>query len=178
MTHCPQRDTATLRCRGDFDLFYAVTLNLEIGRYGRSRAFGRVLSRHCGSCVPAGLVCQLVLLAMQLRTYRKTRHSSLLILAICSALAVSYLASGFATALYASRPTILWRLYLAMEVVFAAQIVLAIWGSASLFREFAQRRGGKEPEISQPAIPSTAIVADLERVLFQHPMKEPVVAQN
>jgi Peptidase C13 family len=106
----------------------------------------------------AGLVCQLVLLAMQLRTYRKTRHSSLLILAICSALAVLYLASGFATALYASRPTILWRLYLAMEVVFAAQIVLAIWGSASLFREFAERRGGKEPEISQPAIPSTAIV--------------------
>lgn len=105
----------------------------------------------------AGLVCQLVLLAMQLRTYRKTGHSSLVILAICSALAVLYLGSGFAAALYAPSSTILWRLYLVMEIVFAAQIVLAIWGSASLFREFAKRCSGNESEISRPEAPSVAI---------------------
>ena len=95
----------------------------------------------------AGLGCQLTLLVMQLRTYRKTRHSSLAILAICSALAILYLVSGFAAGLYAPETKSLWRLYVAIEMVlFSSQIGLAIWGSASLFRAFADRSGGNEPD--------------------------------
>ena len=99
----------------------------------------------------AGLGCQLTLLVMQLRTYRKTGHSSLVFLAICSALAILYMVSGFAAALYAPNTKSLWWLYLAMEIVlFSAQIALAIWGSASLFRAFADRCGGNEPGNGAP----------------------------
>jgi hypothetical protein len=56
----------------------------------------------------AGLACQLTLLAMQLRTYRKTRHSSLTILAIGSALAILYLVSGLTAALYARSVASVW----------------------------------------------------------------------
>ena len=73
------------------------------------------------------LLCQLILLVMQLRTYRRTGHSSLLILAIATALAVLYLGSGFAAAVYASTPSVLSRLYLGMEVLFVVQAVLGIW---------------------------------------------------
>lgn len=106
----------------------------------------------------AGLGCQLTLLVMQLRTYRKTGHSSLVFLAICSALAILYMVSGFAAALYAPNTKSLWWLYLAMEIVlFSAQIALAIWGSASLFRAFADRCGGNEPGNGRPEVRIIAV---------------------
>ena len=106
----------------------------------------------------AGLGCQLTLLVMQVRTYRKTRHSSLAILAICSALTILYLVSGFAVALDAPKTKSLWWLYLAIEIVlFSTQIGLAIWGSASLFRAFADRTGGNEPDKGHPEARATAM---------------------
>jgi hypothetical protein len=101
----------------------------------------------------AGLVCQLTLLAMQLSTYRKTKHPSLAILAIGSALAILYLVPGFVITLYAPRTMSLWWLYMAMEIVlFSTQIVLGIWGSASLFRAFADRCSGNGLDSSPPNI--------------------------
>lgn len=101
----------------------------------------------------ASLACQSALLAMQLRTYRKTGHSSLAILALGSALAILYVGFAFATALHAPGTTISLWLYLVMEIVFAAQIVLAIWGSWSLFRAFAARSGRDDLEIKRPEVP-------------------------
>lgn len=90
---------------------------------------------------------------MQLRTYRKTGHSSLAILALGSALAILYVGFGFAAALHAPGTATSWWLYLVMEIAFAAQIVLAIWGSWSLFRAFAARNGGDDLEINRPQVP-------------------------
>src|SRR5581483_3906637 len=100
----------------------------------------------------ASLACQSILLAMQLRTYRKTGHSSLAILALGSALAILYVGFGFAAGLHAPGTATSWWLYLVMEIVFAAQIVLAIWGSWSLFRAFAVRNGGDDLEIKRPEV--------------------------
>jgi len=93
----------------------------------------------------ASLACQLILLAMQLRTYRQTRHSSLVILAIGTVLAVLYLGSGFAAALHAPGSTMSRWLYWVMVIVFGAQIVLALWGSASLFHAFAAQSAINRP---------------------------------
>jgi hypothetical protein len=94
---------------------------------------------------------------MQLRTYRRTGHSSLLILAIATALAVLYLGSGFAAAIYSSTPSVLSRLYLGMEFLFFAQAVLSIWGASSLFRAFATRYAQGSPEIDRSAAPGGLI---------------------
>ena len=113
----------------------------------------------------ASLLCQATLLAMQLRTYRKTGHSSLAILALGSALAVLYIGFGFAAALYAPGTATSWWLYLVMEIVFAAQIVLAIWGSWSLFRAFAARCGGNDLGISRPEASIPAMVVRTDNLL-------------
>ena len=105
----------------------------------------------------ASLLCQATLVAMQLRTYRKTGHSSLAILALGSALAVLYIGFGFAAALHAPGTAASWWLYLAMEIVFTLQIVLAIWGSWSLFRAFAARCAGNDLDISRPETPIPAM---------------------
>jgi hypothetical protein len=85
----------------------------------------------------ASLLCQLTLLVLQLRTYRRTGHSSLLALATGSALAILYLGGSFAASLYASKPVVLERLYLALVILFTATAGLGIWGARSLFRAFA-----------------------------------------
>ncbi|MGB6486047.1 MAG: C13 family peptidase [Steroidobacteraceae bacterium] len=106
----------------------------------------------------AAFACQLTLLAMQLRTYRKTKHLSLLILAISSTLAILYLVAGVAAALHAPRTTTLWWSYLAVEIVLVStQVVLGIWGAAWLFKAFADRCTGIEPDISRPGAPIIAM---------------------
>jgi hypothetical protein len=95
---------------------------------------------------------------MQLRTYRRTGHSSLLILAVATALAILYLGSGFAAALYASRASVLWRLYLGLDILFVLQAVFAIWGAASLFRAFAARYARSNLEIDGSAVPGPLMV--------------------
>ena len=100
------------------------------------------------------LVCQLTLLVMQLRTYRRTRHSSLRVLAIATISGVLYLAAAVATGLEASRTSLAWKLYLAAVIAFVFQVALQIWGTASLFRAFegrpargAGRSGGSGAEV-------------------------------
>jgi hypothetical protein len=106
----------------------------------------------------AGFACQLTPLALQLRTYRKTKHLSLVILAIGSALAILYLVAGFAAALYAPRNTTLWWSYLAMEIVlFSTQIALGIWGAAWLFKAFTDRCSVNGPDIGRPEASTIAM---------------------
>jgi Peptidase C13 family len=101
----------------------------------------------------AGFACHLILLVLQLRTYRKTRHLSLVLLAIGSALAILYMVAGTAAALHAPRTTTLWWSYLTLEIVsFSMQAVLGIWGAAWLFRAFADRCGVPGPDTARPGI--------------------------
>jgi hypothetical protein len=98
----------------------------------------------------AGFACQLILLVMQLRTYRKTKHLSLVILAIGSALAILYLAAAFAAVLHTPRTTTLWWSYLAIEItLFSTQTVVGIWGAAWLFKAFADRCGVNGPDVGR-----------------------------
>jgi hypothetical protein len=96
------------------------------------------------------LLGQLTVLVLELRTYRRTRHSSLLILALAGALAVLYLALSFVAGLATSGAILVWRLYLAAVVVFILQLAIGIWGIAWLFRAFSARhaQAGSETDRS------------------------------
>src|SRR5579863_6258790 len=104
----------------------------------------RLLSSYLGI---GSLLCQLVLLAAQLQTYRRTGHSSLLWLSASSVLAVLYLVCSRGAAFYASNAAILMRLYWLAASLFGLQAVFAIWGTLSLLRAFAPQAGGREIDL-------------------------------
>lgn len=99
------------------------------------------------------LLCQLVLLAAQLRTYRRTGHSSLLWLSASSVLAVLYLGCSYGVAFYASNAAILVRLSWLAASLFGLQAVFAVWGTLSLLRAFAPQARGREIDLARPVEP-------------------------
>jgi hypothetical protein len=91
-----------------------------------------------GIYVVAG-VAQLVQLAIQVYGLRRTPHRSIAMLSLATCAGLVYLAAGFGVSILP--PSSVWVARLAFVVVaaFALQIVLGLWGTASLLREFRRR---------------------------------------
>lgn len=97
---------------------------------------------------------QLIFLVLQLLTYRQRRHPSLLILSLASVVAVAYFTLGYFATLHPSSHGYSWRLYLAMELTFATQIVLSIWGASWLLRTFGKGVNEEATHDASPALPA------------------------
>jgi tellurite resistance protein TehA-like permease len=85
-----------------------------------------------------GLVTNLVLLALQFGAYRKTKHSSLAVMAVATTIALlNVLAFGGARAFWAPSHIPL-AFYVAMASLLSIQSVMALLGLRWLFRAFEQ----------------------------------------
>ena len=83
-----------------------------------------------------GLVTQLVLLFLQVRTFARTRHNSLALLAAGSGIGAIYLALC-AWASMVSLPTIYQKpIAYAGALLWTVYAILGIWGAAWLFQTF------------------------------------------
>jgi hypothetical protein len=91
-----------------------------------------------------GVVTNLVLIALQIGTYRKTKHRSLAVMAFASTLGLLYvLASYEARQFWASGHNPL-AFYLLAAALLTVQSLTGVWSVWSLFRAFEQahaRRG-------------------------------------
>jgi hypothetical protein len=81
-------------------------------------------------------IVQVVLLGLQIYTYRRTGRYSLLLLLVASI--AGLLASALARILNseALHPHVRGGVFDAMILVYAAYMVLGIWGTAALFRSY------------------------------------------
>jgi hypothetical protein len=83
-------------------------------------------------------ITQVVLLGMQIYTYRRTRHYSLALVVVASVLGL--VASIFIRILNSEVlvPRLRTGVFDAMILSYAAYIVIGIWGAAALFRSYIQ----------------------------------------
>jgi hypothetical protein len=81
-------------------------------------------------------ITQVVLLCMQIYTYRRTRHYSLVLIVVASVLGL--LASTLIRILNSEVlvPRLRTGLYDAMILSYVAYILFGIWGAAALFRSY------------------------------------------
>jgi hypothetical protein len=88
--------------------------------------------------VLAPLAFQLAMLTLQARAFSRHRHMSFLLLSIATICAIIVLAIPFAFRYLFPRAFLSaeWSLVLTLALVF--QVVLGLWGTASLFRSYAQ----------------------------------------
>ena len=86
-----------------------------------------------------GGVAQLLQLAIQVYGLRRTPHRSIAMLILATCAGLVYLAAGFGISI--APPFSIWVTRLALVVVaaFACQVVMGLWGTASLLREFRRR---------------------------------------
>jgi hypothetical protein len=96
------------------------------------------------ACISLGT--QVILLVLQLKTFRYTRHFSLALLAAATLLGV------VASLIVNSHPFIMpsatsWQIMLIIVLVIAtAHSILGIWGAAALFRSYRDLSGGPRNE--------------------------------
>jgi hypothetical protein len=103
-------------------------------------------------------ITQVVLLCMQIYTYRRTRHYSLVVIVVASVLGL--LAATLIRILNSEviAQSLRIGVYDAMILAYAAYILLGIWGAAALFRSYIRLTNtGKEstqpkaePELVRP----------------------------
>lgn len=84
------------------------------------------------------VVTELILLTLQWRTYRKTGHSSLYVLAVSSIFGLLYLAALFAARKFWSPGHDPLAIYLVGATFLTIQSLVGLIGVRSLFRAFEQ----------------------------------------
>ncbi|WP_199097646.1 hypothetical protein [Dyella sp. ASV21] len=91
-----------------------------------------------------GFFTTLAMFLLQLRTYWRVDHRSLVVLAASSGLGMIYSALILMTLVLASDMALRWFFYVAGALFLTAQCAIGVWGTASLFRAFekasAERR--------------------------------------
>lgn len=81
-------------------------------------------------------ITQVVLLCMQIYTYRRTRHHSLMLIVVASALGLlAYILIRILNS-EVLVPRLRIGLYDAMILSYSAYILFGIWGAAALFRSY------------------------------------------
>ena len=82
------------------------------------------------------LITQAVLLVLQIYAYRRTGHYSLGLLVVATV--IGLLSATLARVLYSEAlyPSLRTGVYDAMIILYAAYMVLGIWGAAALFRSY------------------------------------------
>jgi len=82
------------------------------------------------------LITQAVLLGLQIYAYRRTSHYSLALLVVATV--IGLLSAILARVLYSEAlfPSLRTGVYEAMVILYAAYMVLGIWGAAALFRSY------------------------------------------
>lgn len=86
----------------------------------------------------AGFTTQLLLIAMQARTWMQTRHSSLLLLLLSAAIGLVYLSIELVISVGAAAAD-RWTLYVVLAVLLTAQSIIGLCGAWSLFAAFEQK---------------------------------------
>jgi hypothetical protein len=84
----------------------------------------------------AVIVTILTVLCLQVGAYRRHRHYSFLVLAVCSLLNLAYIVLAAAPLLVPSLAPSVHALYAASMCVVAIQLPLGVWGVAALFRSY------------------------------------------
>jgi hypothetical protein len=94
-------------------------------------------------------ITQVVLLCMQIYTYRRTRHYSLVVIVVASVLGL--LATTLVRILNSGviAQSLRIGVYDAMILAYAAYILLGIWGAAALFRSYIRLTNAAK-ESNQP----------------------------
>ena len=94
-----------------------------------------ILSYYLGA---VGLLMQIVVITLQLRTYKRTGHSSLLLLAVSTACGILYLVFAYAPQFVAIDVNVRWSLHLVVAGLLTIQSLVGIWGVKSLLSAFEE----------------------------------------
>jgi heme A synthase len=86
----------------------------------------------------AGGIAQLVQLGLQAYAYRRTPHVSIGVLAVASLAGLVYLSAAAVITLVTGYARLLQLASVLMLVSFGLQIILGVWGTASLLRSYRQ----------------------------------------
>jgi hypothetical protein len=110
--------------------------------------------------VAVAFVTQLVVLCLQIRSWRRTRHSSLMLLAIATGLGILYLLVENALRAHSTDQELLWEGYLALAGIYTGTAIAGIWGVRSLFSAFEASylsdKRGQLPIAAQPGPSQTS----------------------
>ena len=96
------------------------------------------------------ILVQIVLLSLQIYTYRRTNHYSLVILAVgtTAGLLTSVVGKILTSEVLAQRVRV--GMYDAIVILYAIGMIFAIWGAAALFKSYRSLTDAKKLPTPQP----------------------------